>query len=66
MGSMERRLEALEARTAPVRASDPAVRARMKALLDELAAARREGRPPSREALDIVEAIRKRRRELGA
>ncbi len=60
MGSMERCLEALEARTAPVRASDPAVRARLKALLDELANARREGRPPSREAREMSEAFRKK------
>ena len=57
------RLEVLEARAE--RPPNPEARARMKALLNELAGARREGRPPSREALDIVEAIRKRRRERG-
>ena len=61
---MERRLEALEARTKPGRASDPEARARMKALLDELANARREGRPPSQEARAVSEYFR-RRRERG-
>ena len=58
------RLEALKARATPER--DPEVRARMKAVLDELAAARREGRPPSREAREVSEAFEERRRERGA
>jgi len=65
---MNRRLGALEARTEPERASDdPEVMARqMKAVLDELAAARRDGRPPSREAREVAEAFRRReRRERG-
>jgi hypothetical protein len=63
MGRIGRRLEALEARTEPGGASDPEVRARMKALLDALANARREGRPPSPEAREFSEAFRKRRHE---
>ena len=63
---VRRRLEALEARTGPGRPRDPETRARMKALLDELADARREGRPPSREAREVSEAFEKRRRERGA
>jgi hypothetical protein len=38
----------------------------MRALLDELANARREGRPPSPEARELSEAFRKRRREREA
>ena len=60
------RLRRLEARTEPERPRDPEVRARMNALLDELANARREGRAPSREAREVSEAFRKRRRERGA
>ena len=63
MGSIERRLGALEAKTEPGR--DPEVRERMKAVLDELAAARREGRPPSPEARAVSEYFRRRRRERG-
>jgi hypothetical protein len=59
-----RRLEDLEehraARSAPTYES-PA-RARMRAFLDELAAAKREGRAPSKEAEAISEAIERRRR----
>ena len=44
------------------RPPDPENRARMKAVLDELAAARREGRPPSREAREVSEAFEERRR----
>ena len=60
------RLRRLEARTEPERTGDPEVRARMRALLDELANARREGKPPSREAREVSEAITKRRRARGA
>ncbi len=60
---MNRRLEALEARAEPELPRNPEARARMRALLDELAAARREGRPPSPEALAVCEAFEKRRRE---
>jgi hypothetical protein len=64
MGSLNRRrLERLEARTEPE--LDPAVRERMKELLDELAAARREGRPPSREAREVSEYFRRRQSERG-
>jgi hypothetical protein len=60
MGSLNRRrLERLEAQTEPER--DPEVRARMKALLDELANARREGRPPSQEARAVSEYFERRR-----
>ena len=60
------RLRCLEAAAGPERSRDPEVRARMKALLDELADARRNGRPPSREARELSEAFRERRRERGA
>jgi hypothetical protein len=63
VGSIERRLERLEARAEPAEL-DPEVRARMKAVLDELAAARRSGRPPSPEARAVSEYFR-RRRERG-
>jgi hypothetical protein len=62
MGSLNRRrLERLEAQTEPER--DPEARARMSALLDELANARREGRPPSPEARAVSEYFERRRRE---
>jgi hypothetical protein len=62
MGSMKRRLEALEGRMElPESPRRPDVRARMKAVLDELAAAKREGRAPSDEALAVSEAIEWRR-----
>ena len=60
------RLEALKARATPERPPNPETRARMKAVLDEQAAARREGRPPSREAREVAEAFGERRRERGA
>ena len=60
------RLEALKARATPEPPPHPETRARMKAALDELAAARREGRPPSREAREVSEAFEERRRERGA
>ena len=55
------RLEALAARAESERPPNPETRARMKAVLDELADARRSGRPLSREALEVGEAIRERR-----
>ncbi len=62
MGSIERRLEALEGRAPPEPAEARSeVRARMKAVLDEIAAARREGRAPSPWAQAIGEAIERRR-----
>ncbi len=64
MGRIEHRLERLEARTEPQQL-DPAVRERMKAVLDELAAARREGRPPSQEAREVAEYFRRRRERGG-
>ena len=59
------RLRRLEAATEPERSRDPEVRVRVKALLDELASARREGRPPSQEAHELSEAFGERRRERG-
>jgi hypothetical protein len=65
VGGLERRLEALEeqaspARPAPLEASS--ARVRVRAALDEIAAARREGRTPSEEAAAVMEAIERRRR----
>jgi hypothetical protein len=64
LGDRLRRLEDLEehraARSAPT--PESAARARMRAFLDELAAAKREGRAPSKEAEAISEAIERRRR----
>jgi hypothetical protein len=64
--SLERRLERLEGHIEPPEKPARAqVRARMKAVLDEIAAARREGREPSEEATAVMEAIERRRaREL--
>jgi len=62
-GLNRRRLERLEARAEPE--LDPAVLAHMGRLLDELAAARREGRPPSREAREVSEYFRRRESEHG-
>ncbi len=45
---------------------NPDNRARMKAVLDELAAAKREGRAPSPEAAAVCEYFRKRRERRGA
>jgi hypothetical protein len=61
--SVHRRLERLEVRVVPEpsRKSSEA-RARMKASLDEFAAAKREGRAPSAEAEAVAEAILERRR----
>ena len=58
---MRSRLEALEARTTPERPPNLEARARMRAILAEAAAARREGRPLSQEAREIGEAIERRR-----
>jgi hypothetical protein len=59
VGSLERRLEALEGRTTPTQ--NTGARERMRAVLDEIAAARREGREPSEEATAVMEAIERRR-----
>ena len=64
LGRLGGRLRRLEVAAGP--RSGPEARARMKAALDELAAARREGRPPSREAREIAEAFEERGRERGA
>jgi hypothetical protein len=62
VGSLERRLEALEGRMPPPENAERSeVRARMRAALDEIAAARREGRAPSAEAVALSEAIERRR-----
>jgi hypothetical protein len=62
VGSLERRLETLEGRMEPPERPERAeVKARMKAHLDEIAAARREGREPSEEATAITKAIERRR-----
>jgi cytochrome P450 len=65
VGSIEKRLEALEvlAKLAPGEATPrrSEARARMKAVLDEIAAARREGRAPHEEAADVMEAIERSR-----
>jgi hypothetical protein len=64
VGSLERRLEALEGRTTPPEnpnGSEGFARERMRAVLDEIAAARREGREPSGDATAVMEAIERRR-----
>jgi hypothetical protein len=62
VGSIERRLEALERRTTPPENPERGeARARIRAVLDEIAAARREGRKPSEEATAVMEALRRRR-----
>ncbi len=60
------RLEALAARAGSERPPHPEARARMRAVLAEVANARREGRPPPQEVIEIDQAIRERRREHGA
>ena len=65
MGGIEDRLRRLEARAEPERPGNREARARMGAALAEVADARREGRPPSREAAAVAEAI-ERRRDRGA
>jgi hypothetical protein len=59
VGSLEKRLEVLEGRTTPP--ENTGARERMRAALDEIAAARREGRAPSEGALAVSEAIERRR-----
>jgi hypothetical protein len=62
VGSLERRLKALEGRIEPPERPERAeVRERMRIVLDELAAAKREGREPSEEAAAVMEAIQRRR-----
>jgi hypothetical protein len=62
--SVHRRLERLEDRVKPESPRrNPEARARMKAVLDEVAAARREGRAPSAEAEALSEAILRRGRQ---
>jgi hypothetical protein len=61
MGSIERRLEALEGRGTPPENTE--AKERMRAVLDEIAAARREGRELSEEATAVMEAIERKRRE---
>ena len=73
-GGIHRRLKSLEelARARRLRAdyrkktgpSNAEARARMRAALEELADAKREGRPPSREALAVGEALSRRLAEL--
>jgi cytochrome P450 len=62
MGSLERRLESLEGRQGPPPESPEhrEARARMRACLDEIAAARREGREPSEEAVAVMKAFERR------
>jgi hypothetical protein len=59
VGSLERRLERLEGRATPPQ--NAGARKRMKAILDEIAAARREGKGPTQEAVAVMEAIQRRR-----
>jgi hypothetical protein len=62
VGSLERRLEAIEGRaTLPENKERREARERMRAVLDEMAAAKREGREPSEEARAVMEAIQRRR-----
>ena len=62
MGGVGDRLRRLEARAKPERRpGNPENRVRMRAVLEELANAKREGRPPSREAAEVAEAIESRR-----
>jgi hypothetical protein len=63
VGSLGRRLEALEGRAPPGPLSEARseARQRMKAVLDEIAAARREGREPSEEAVAVMRAFEERR-----
>jgi hypothetical protein len=60
-----KKLESLEGQRRPDLQPDEArhseARARIKECLDELAAARREGREPSEEAVAVGEAIERRR-----
>jgi hypothetical protein len=62
LGSLERRLEALEGRMEPLERQERAEAGEiMKAHLDEIAAARREGRPIAPETVAVIEAIERRR-----
>jgi hypothetical protein len=62
MRGIERRLEALEGRIEPPESPRRAeARAMMKAHLDEISAARREGRPIAPETVAVFEAIERRR-----
>jgi hypothetical protein len=61
LGDRLRRLEGARAERLPQPPEDLSRRARMKAYLDELAAAKREGREPSAEAKAISEAMERRR-----
>jgi hypothetical protein len=60
VGSLERRLEALEVRVVPEPPRSQ-TRERVRAALGEIAAARREGSAPSEEAVAVMEAIERRR-----
>jgi hypothetical protein len=61
VGSLEKRLEMLEGRaTPPENTRHSEARERVRAVLDELAAARREGREPSPWAEAIAQAIEQR------
>ena len=62
-----RRLEVLEEQLRRARRPGPSnaeARERMRAALEELADAKREGRAPSREALAVGEALSRRLAEL--
>jgi hypothetical protein len=63
MGGLERRLRHLEEAKLPQNRPDPAgpARARMRVALDEIAAARRDGRAPHEEAVAVMKAIERRR-----
>jgi hypothetical protein len=65
MGSLGRRIDVLEGLyQASEPAGDPAAaqarRTKMRETLQEIAAARREGREPSREAREAIEALERR------
>jgi hypothetical protein len=57
---LRRRLEGLEERATQDRPPNPDNRARMKAVLGEIADARRNGRPLSPEAAAVCEYFRRR------
>jgi hypothetical protein len=61
VGGLEGRLTKIEARIKPVPSSSPEARARIRAFLEELAAAKREGRALSAEAESISQAMQRRR-----
>jgi hypothetical protein len=62
VGNLEKRLEALEVRKSPEPFRSSEARVRMKTVLDEIAAARREGKAPHEEAAAVMEAMEQRRR----